>query len=57
MASNSSNPKKLPKMQTWWPIGGEPKQKTIKLTKAKIAQLQNFHSYIKSYGWRNKTNG
>ena len=47
-----ADPKKLPKISDWWQIDGEPKPKPIKLTKAKVAKLKEFHDYLKSYGWR-----
>lgn len=57
IVSGYADPKKLPKIEVYWPIEGEPKPKPIRLTKRKIQSLTNFHNYLKSYGWRKKQNG
>ena len=47
MASGSADPKKLPKMEVWWPIGGEAR-KNIKVPSR--AKLMHYDAIFRSLG-------
>jgi len=56
--SSFGDPKKMPKSaQAWWPIEGEPKPKPIRVNKAYLNRIKNFHDFIMSEGWRKNKNG